>query len=382
MENIFYVNDFAGNTDDEKIDACFAAAKTVEKRTIVFDKKDYHISKAIEIPSNTEVIVDNCMIKHLDEVFDHIFRGDNLTIDPNDPYGQPLEVRNIENIKIIGKGTAVLEGPDVHKKGRHYMFAGNEGKYSFQKEIQDMIGDYWGYKSHHIDLACCDGFEIAGLTFKKTRGWAVNLDLSCNGYVHDLYFDVDTKNGDGVDIRSGCHDCVIERIKGLTTDDSVAINATSPPRVSEYPYKQYLYPNDCADHLKLTKETRDIYNITIRDIETCGRHHGVIVLASQGCEVYNIEIDGFTETYRTPEEMEGRLWGLWRESTIKIYEGYGTGYNPGDIHDITVKNVKAKYADAAVYCNCEVKNVVLENISHEGDGEVCKLDYPDGFTIK
>ena len=143
MENIFYVNDFDGNTDDEKIDACFAAAKKVDKRTIVFDKKDYHISKAIEIPSNTEVIIDNCMIKHLNEVFDHIFRGDNLTINPDDPYGYPTEIRELKNIKITGKGTAVLEGPDKHKIGRHPFWAGKESKWSFRQEYQEMIGDYW-----------------------------------------------------------------------------------------------------------------------------------------------------------------------------------------------------------------------------------------------
>jgi len=381
MENVFYVNNFFGNSDDEKIDACLAAAKAVEKRTIVFDKKDYYISKAIELPSNTEVIIDNCMIKQQDEVFDNIFRGDNITFDPNDPHAYPTEITELKNIKITGIGTAVLEGPDVNKKGRHPYFAGNEGNWSFQKEIQEMTGDYWGYKTHHIDIACCDGFEVAGLTIKKTSGWAVNFTLCCNGYVHDLYFDVDVKNGDGVNFRSGCHDCVIERIKGLTTDDSVAINATSKG-IKKYPNGRVMYPGDLAIPLKTTKETRDIYNIKVRDIETCGRHHGVIVLASNGCQVHDIEIDGFTETYRTDEEMEGRVWGLKRESTIKIYTGYGTDYNPGDIHDVTVKNVKAKYADAAVYCNCQVKNVVLENITHEGDGEVCKLDYPDGITIK
>ena len=55
--------------------------------------------------------------------------------------------------------------------------------------------------------------------------------------------------------------------------------------------------------------------------------------------MHDIEIDGFTETYRTPEEMEGRVWGLKRESTIKIYTGYGTDYTAGDIYNITVKNI-------------------------------------------
>ncbi|MBR2471321.1 MAG: hypothetical protein IKB55_01420, partial [Clostridia bacterium] len=177
MDSVFYVYDFAGKTDDEKIDACLAAAKAVKNRTIIFDKKDYYISKAIEIPSDTEVIVDNCMIKQKNEVFDNIFRGDNLTIDSENPYGYPVEIRNLKNIKIIGKGTAILEGPDVHKKGRHPFFAGNEGDYSFQKEIQEMIGDYWGYRTHHINFACCDSFELADITIRKTSGWGITLDV-------------------------------------------------------------------------------------------------------------------------------------------------------------------------------------------------------------
>ena len=62
------------------------------------------------------------MIKQKNEVFDNIFRGDNLTIDSENPYGYPVEIRNLKNIKIIGKGTAILEGPDVHKKRQTSFF--------------------------------------------------------------------------------------------------------------------------------------------------------------------------------------------------------------------------------------------------------------------
>ena len=62
------------------------------------------------IPSDTQIIIDNCTIKQNDYVFDNVFRGDNLIINGIDPYGAPIDVTPIRNIKIIGKGEAILDG--------------------------------------------------------------------------------------------------------------------------------------------------------------------------------------------------------------------------------------------------------------------------------
>ena len=51
-----------------------------------------------------------------------------------------------------------------------------------------------------------------------------------------------------------------------------------------------------------------------------------------------------------------------KNSTVKIYTGYGTGYQAGDIHDISVKNVTARMSKYAVQISAEVENITLENI--------------------
>ena len=110
MERIYYVKDYLKDTksDSEAIEACFAdGAKAGGKTTVVFDGKDYFIDRAILVPSDTSIIVDNCTIKQNDDVFDNIFRGNNLIINGIDPYGRPIDVTPIHNIKIIGKVNSV-----------------------------------------------------------------------------------------------------------------------------------------------------------------------------------------------------------------------------------------------------------------------------------
>ena len=51
-----------------------------------------------------------------------------------------------------------------------------------------------------------------------------------------------------------------------------------------------------------------------------------------------------------------------REATVKIYTGYGSGYQKGDIHDIRVNNVVSKKSKHSVMVACEAENLSFENI--------------------
>ena len=140
MKPIFYVRDYIqdGICDSKAISLCFADASKAEgEKTIVFDGKDFFIDEAIVIPSDTEIIVDNCMIKQNDLVYDNVFRGDNLIINGIDPYGVPIDVTPIHNIKIIGKGDARIVGTDKPRIGYHPFF----------NEYQEMTGDFWGWRT-------------------------------------------------------------------------------------------------------------------------------------------------------------------------------------------------------------------------------------------
>lgn len=194
--------------------------------------------------------------------------------------------------------------------------------------------------------------EISGLSLENTMGWAITFDFCHDVYVHDIEINSDVKNGDGIDFRSGCHNCLVENVSGYTSDDTVACTAGCPSERIDYPFKNYLYPSEPYGSLAL-EDNRDIHDITIRNISTGGIHHGVICLAVRGNKVYNINIENIKES-----DKGGRT------STVCIYTGYVGGYNPGDLNNIKVKNVVSKTARYSVEVHADVKNVTFENIVH------------------
>ncbi len=351
MQHIFYVKDYVkeGITDSEAIECCFAAANMVKgEKTIVFDGKDYRIDRAILVGSDTTIVIDNCTIKQNDFVFDNVFRGNNLVIHAIHPYAEPLDVTPISNVKIIGKGDAYIIGTDKPQTGYHPFF----------NEYQKMVGDFFGWRTHMFNFSCGTHIEIADLKLRQTMGWAVSFDNCQQVHVHDIDIVSNVKNGDGIDFRSGCNHCVVENITGFTSDDTVACSALSCGK-KERPLSRYL---SVSEPYNSSHENIDgsVHHITIRNIHTGGHHHGVICLSAQGNQVYDIDIENVVET------TDGD-----REATVKIYTGYGDGYNKGDIHDIRVKNVVSEKAKYAVMVACEPKNVTFENIvQNNPDGTV------------
>lgn len=348
MENIFYVHDYIcpGKSDSDAAEACIREAnKCVCRKTIVFDRKDYFLDRAVEVPDNTDVIIDGCCIGQNDRVFDNVFRGANLTVDPQNPYGTPLHVLPQKNIRILGQNGAMVKGTDVPLTGYHPVL----------KEYQSMTGDFWGWRTLMFSFSLGENIEIGGLKLRQTMCWALSFDSCCHVYVHDLDIRSDVKNGDGVDFRSGCHDCRVENITGYTSDDTVACTALATLGRKSYPFRNYLYPLEPYNSMGLDG-CRDISNITIKNIYTGGMMHGIICLAACGNQVYDIRIDN------VPEEAEGG-----RVSTVKIYTGYGDGYRKGDLHDITVSNVKSSMARYSVEIDAETENVSLYHIEQNNE---------------
>lgn len=364
--NRYFVHDYISESsnDDEAVEKCLAACRDLSERVIVFSEKDYLLSRSVLLPSNTSVIIDGCTVGQADYTYDTLFRGDNLTLSHEDENGTPLRCEHIENIKIIGKNGAKISGPCKNRRGYHPILC----------EEQEMVGDFWGWKTLTVSLSNCDGFEICGLKFEKARCWTMSFDLCKNGYIHDLEIHTNVKNGDGIDFRSGCSYCTVENIVGCTSDDTVACTALYKDD-KVYPIKNYLHTLEPSICITDGEGRGDIHHITVRNIRSNGSCHGVICLAANGCRLHDVVIEDVVERARDGVKM-------WREATVKIYTGYGDGYKNGDISDITVNRVSGAYADKTVYSNAEVENVILKGITHENDNAIAVvLDKPNGFVV-
>lgn len=345
MNNIFYVKDYLkdGISDSEAIKRCFAEADAKERRTVIFDGKDWNVDESVVLKSDTHVIIDGCTVKQNDEVFDNFFRGANIEVDPENPYGYAIGVTEIKNIKIEGRRGAKLIGTDKPRVGYH------PGK----DEYQQMTGDFWGWRTMMIYFAFGENIEVSGLELSKTMCWAVDFEWCSKVHVHDLAIYSYVKNGDGIDFRSGCHDCLVENITGYTSDDTVACTALSTNKRGEFPNKKSVYPMAATAGLVSGCST-DIHDVTVRGVNTGGLCHGMICLAANGNHVYNINISDFNEA------PEGG-----RAATVSIYTGYGDGYTAGDIHHINIDGIHATQADYALEMRADIRDIFVNNISQE-----------------
>ena len=341
-ENIFYVAEYAGDDDDARIAACLREASSWENATVVFAGRDFLIGQAILMYPGMTILVDNCTIRQKDNTFDNMFRGANIHLDPENPYAPALSIEPTKNLRLIGQGKAVVEGCSRNRRGYHPVLM----------EEQDMTGDYWGFLTYQVLLAMTDQLEIGGLTFTQTRCWAITLDGCTNFHMHDMEIYSQVKNGDGIHLLSGCHHGIIERISGITSDDTVAVQ--SGFRLPGLPYKNYLAPFTPMDGMEGDRwypEGLDCHDILIRDIRAGGMMHNVILLPLNGTSIYNVTIENITDTcYQEPYF-----------ATVFLYTGiYG---EPGRLRDIVVKNIDS-LADTCFVSNTSITNLLLSDLSN------------------
>ena len=102
-------NDYQGLTDNERIEAAIREREgniviiPQRKSNIEPERTWWLLDRAILLPSDTTVILENCRIKLSDNCRDNFFRSANCGLGIEDP--EP-----ISNIHIRGVGNAVLEG--------------------------------------------------------------------------------------------------------------------------------------------------------------------------------------------------------------------------------------------------------------------------------
>lgn len=260
-----------GSTDSQSIQNAITKAKETGANKVVIPRinertntAEWIVEKAILLPDDIQVVLDNCYMKQAEGIFDNMFRNENFY------KNESLVSVQQHNIHITGMGNAVLDG-GVHNG-------------LIQEKRRDDEPPI--HVNNTIFLHNVDGFSITGIKIVQQRFWAIHVVYSSNGLFRDIDFwcNSDFPNRDGIDIRKGCHDMVIENIRGICEDDVIALSAFHGRLSLQHP--AYIIPD----------RNPDIYNIYIHNIMACSIRYATVAIRNlDGIKLYNVTVDGVTD---------------------------------------------------------------------------------------
>ena len=409
------VNGFIRNTDSESFEAAIAALGNdrmlvIPPRVSEIDpERDFWlIDRAILLPENITVVLQNCTVKLSDKCRDNFFRSANCGLGIEEP-------EKIKNIHIRGEGTCTLLGadhpravgdsskilanpcpydvedlcrPDMapwvdedRKKSGQLRFMRDRHSHSFGtdagKEGESQYGDWRGIG---ILLANVENFSISNLKIVESHGWGISLESCTYGRVEKIEFDAcmskvidgmrnNMENQDGVDIRNGCHHIVISDITGHTGDDLVALTAIAPDN-------GLVGGSLCSTHVMghdWTRRESGIHDIVIRNVVGYSHLCYNVRLLPAYTKIYNVVIDGV---------VDDRAHGADHFGTVLLGASDGNyGKNPTDgMTNITVSNV-ISYAKSAISVSGYLRDSVISNvINNNPDCEAITVDRENGMV--
>lgn len=323
---------------------------------------EYEISDTVLVPSDFTLYLEDCYLRMADAVAAQMFRNASARCDGTNT----AETRD-HNIRIIGVGSAVLDG-------------GNYNGLSERNSCKD--GRPHISKNNLILFCNVEHFKVENLELRNQRWWAMNFLFCSDGVIRDIDFcandtwiDADgnvhhgldradqeqdyVKNADGIDLRVGCHDILIENITGFTEDDTVALTALN---------------GKLQDMYNVVGADRDLHNIVVRNIRASSFCAIVRLLNQGGPKLYNILIDGVVDASRDCPHMNRGIYGV----RIGDNHMYGSRHATAlETRNITVTNVYSR-GQAAVQLAGAMSELHLSNI-YTFDGCTCAVLDERGF---
>ena len=330
-----------------------AAVENGTRKAVVYG--DWEIEKAVRIPSDFELILDGCHLVMADNVYDNMFINENNFTD----LCYTAEGVN-KNIKVTGINHPILDGGNYN--GLSEATHNKNGLPHIYKNIT--------FYFHNVE-----GFEVSGLHFHNFRYWALNFEFCRFGKIHDIhfkanlecefegvkfnYFRLDRYNSmivrqaDGLDIRQGCHDILVENIHGVSGDDSVAL--TNLP----------------VESRAVKGLSTDMYNITVKHVRTATLDANVRILGQGGGVIHDVLVE---DVYDMSAQLHGISFGMYgvKLNEIRAYKiGHAT---PEQMYNITIRNIHSRACYCVFYGGYTLNNLVIEDL-HPFDGAGLIQDY-------
>jgi len=308
---------------------------------------DWEIDAAVRLPSRFTLILEDCHLRLKDGAYTNIFVNEHNETD----LGKTTAGTDYD-IAILGRGRAILDGGEPN--GLHEKVPLEERKAPL-------------YKNNLILFTNVKGFKVEGIHCRNQRWWALNFIYCVNGELRNLdfcandaavdengrgyhglrrdkYKEVLVKNADGIDLRQGCQNIVIENITGFTEDDAVALTALNG-RMEQFFRVEGM--DSAISHVKIRN---------VRASSFCS----LVRLLNQGeIKLHDIEIDGVTDECRQSPHLDHGIYAV-RVGDTKMY---GDRHSTKDeTYNITIKNVYGA-GEHAIALAGEIGNLVMENIT-------------------
>ena len=321
---------------------------------------NYEIASAVRIPSDFTLNLSDCHLRMADDVMDNMFINEHHETD----IGKTLEGRD-RNIKIIGNGNAILDG----------------GKYNgLSESVSLKNGMPHVSKNNLILFTNVDGITVCNLACHNHRWWAMNFIYCANGHIFDIdfksndtaidpdgneyhglirnrYEDVLVKNADGVDLRKGSHDFLIENLTGFNEDDTVALT-----NLNGYMERKYT----------IEGLSSDICNVTIRNIHVSS-YCSIIRLLNQGeLKLHDVSIENIYDTSETSPYLDhGRY-------AIRVGDAdfmYGSRHSTEEeTYNISIKNVRGR-GIAVLHLAGAIGSLTIEDVESMREETPLMHDY-------
>lgn len=286
---------------------------------------------AVLLPSDIEVILDNCHIRLADGIYDNVFRNANI-YDREKNY---INLGRQHNIHIRGVGNTVLDG------GKHNgLLELNSRKKGIRMQFNNLI------LLHNVE-----NFTIENLDLQNQRHWAVNILFSSHGRISDirLYGRNNIPNQDGIDIRMGCSHLVIEGISGQSGDDLVAITTQGSSNI-------YLPTEDCD---------RDVHHVIIRNVVGTSKAQALVALRNHdGSKLYDIEVLNVMDSRNDSKDCHP--YGVLRVGENLYYRDRPS--EMGETYNIRAKNIFAQTNETicvgATLRDCTFESIYVSDMAH------------------
>ena len=335
--------DYASKNDINKVVIPRFNARTGENKWIS--------DEVVRLPSDMHIVLDNCFMQKADDVLGGFFCSENYT--------EKIDCR-LRNIKITGIGNAVLDG----------------GKPTALNELTAKEFGIPASVNTPILFVNVEHFKVENIAISNQRYWGMRFEFCAQGIIRDIFFDIykDRRNQDGINLRNGCHDILIENISGMTGDDMIALSAIDVPHTKGI-FKKY--------SLIVKDHDWDIHDVTIRNISGAAIHHPLVALRNHnGAKIYNINIENIKDTEQIHYTQYEEKFNYERYALITVgcNAYYKTESIMGDTFNISVNNVFCRHSYRAVYVQSTLKNCRFANIFASDKCRHIVSVMPDGWA--